>query len=200
MAPTQTEPDALDNATALKLLARVAAGDQAAFESIYQAMSRRVYAYVLHRSADPALAEDLVVETLYQVWEHAPRYRGESKFSTWVLGIARHKLIDRWRAAGQAHEDIEDFADTLASDTPDGFAALAEGQRRAGVRDCVDKLEGVQRECFYLVYYEDLSVAEVGALQGVPANTVKTRLFHARAKIKRCLSKLLEREAGYAGA
>ncbi|HEU0203553.1 MAG TPA: RNA polymerase sigma factor [Burkholderiaceae bacterium] len=199
MDPTHTGLETLDSPTTLELLARVAAGDESAFRRLYQALSRRIYAYALHRSGDPAVAEDIVVETMYPVWQRASQYRGDAKLSTWVLGIARHKLIDRWREPGQVHEDIGAFEDTLAGDAPDGFAALAEDQRRAGVRDCVDKLQGPQRECFYLVYYEDLSVAEVGAMQGVPANTVKTRLFHGRAKIKRCLSRLLERERSHAG-
>ena len=75
--------------------------------------------------------------------------------------------------------------------------ALAQQQRREGVANCLAGIGEPHRECLHLAFYEDLSVAEIGAIQGVPEGTVKTRLFHARAKIKRCLQALLSRERSH---
>jgi RNA polymerase sigma-70 factor, ECF subfamily len=180
----------LDDAELKVLLARVAQRDEAAFRRVYEAFARRVYAFVMHRMGDPAVAEEVVGDTLHEVWKRPDAYRGEARFSTWLLGIARHKIVDRLRSRGPEHEDIDEHLDLQDPDAPDGLAQLAQGQLRAGVAACLDKLRDPHRECLYLVFYEDRSVAEVGALQAVPEGTVKTRLFHARAKIKQCLQRL----------
>jgi RNA polymerase sigma-70 factor (ECF subfamily) len=73
---------------------------------------------------------------------------------------------------------------------------VAEAQRREGVLHCMDKLSDEHRECVHLVFYEGLALAEVAEVQGCPENTVKTRLFHARQKLKNCLRLLVQREGG----
>ncbi|MEO8151643.1 MAG: sigma-70 family RNA polymerase sigma factor [Rhizobacter sp.] len=184
----------LDNAQVLALLKRVADRDEKAFVRLYESVSRRVYAFAMHKLSDATVASEIVSETLYQVWRAPAAFRGDAKFSTWVLGIARHKLLDRLRGSAPAHEDIDDYADQLAGNAPDGFATLSEQQRRDGVGACLDKLVDPHRECLYLVFYEGLALAEIAELQAVPEGTVKTRLFHARTKIKKCLQLLLVRE------
>ncbi len=186
----------LNNAEVLALLRQVAARDERAFARLYESVSRRVYAFAMHRSGDAAVASEVVSETLYEVWRAPTAFRGDAKFSTWLLGIARHKLIDHLRGKAPAHEDIDDYADQLAGDAPDGFATLSEQQRRQGVGACLGKLADPHRECLYLVFYEGLALAEISELQAVPEGTVKTRLFHARTKIKKCLQLLLAREGG----
>ncbi len=184
----------IDEQRALDLLKQVAQRNEAAFAQLYKALSRRVYAFAFHSLRDSARAAEVVSETLYHVWEAPEQFRGEGKLSTWVLGIARHKILDRLRSVQPLHQDLDELTEALASDEPDAFDALALQQRRAGVQSCLEKLPEVQRECLYLVYYEGLSLTEVSALQSVPQSTVKTRLFHARQKIKQCLKSLLLRE------
>jgi RNA polymerase sigma-70 factor (ECF subfamily) len=179
-----------------QLLERIGREDQAAFRQLYKAFSQRVYAYVLNMLKDPARAEEVLADTLYEVWRQPQRFRGESKFSTWLIGIARRKALMAFRARrpDEVHDDLEDIAETAASDTPDGFAELASKQRREGVQHCMSKLPPKHRECLHLVFYEGMGLAEVAEVQDCPVGTVKTRLFHARQKIKTCLQSLLRRE------
>jgi RNA polymerase sigma-70 factor, ECF subfamily len=181
----------LDDADLMALLARVAQRDEAAFRRLYQAFARRVYAFALHRMGDAASCEEIVADTLHEVWKRPDAFRGEARFSTWLLGIARHKIVDRLRARGPEHEDIDEQLDLHDPQAPDDFRNVAQQQLRDGVARCLDKLAEPHRECLYLVFYEDMSVAEVSAVQAVPEGTVKTRLFHARAKVKQCLQRLL---------
>lgn len=183
-----------DTDEALALLAQIANRDETAFRRLYDASYRRIYAFVMHRMRDEAAASEIVGEVLYDVWRRPAAYRGDAKLSTWLLGIARHKMLDRLRGADKTHEDIADHEDLHGSDTEDGYTALAQQQRAEGVAKCVAQLGEPHRECLYLAFYEELSQAEIAQLQQVPEATVKTRLFHARAKIKRCLQALLARE------
>jgi RNA polymerase sigma-70 factor (ECF subfamily) len=191
----------MDNDRVSRLLERIARQDQAAFQELYKAFSRKVFAYVLNQLKDQARAEEVLVDTMYEVWRNPTRFRGESAFSTWLIGIARNKalLVYRSRRPDEDHADLEDIAEITPDDGPDGYARLAEQQRREGVQHCMGKLSEEHRECLHLVFYEGNSLAEVAAIQRCPENTVKTRLFHARQKIKNCLRLLLEREGSAPG-
>jgi RNA polymerase sigma-70 factor (ECF subfamily) len=178
------------------LLERMGRGDQAALAELYRAYSRSVYAFALRRLRDAAEAEEIVVDTMHELWRHPQRFRGESKFSTWLLGIARFKLLSLIRSREPQHDDIEELEETLESEDDGSFEILAQKQRREAVRECMDKLPPEQRECLHLVFYEGYGLAEVAAVMGCPENRVKARLFHARRKLKNGVRLLLQRENG----
>ena len=186
----------MDNDRVSKLLERIARQDEAAFRELYKAFSRKVFAYVLNMVNDHGRAEEILVDTMYEVWKAPTRFRGDAQFGTWLIGIARNKalMVYRSRRPDELHDDLDDIAETAPADTPDGFAELAAKQRSAGVQTCMGKLSNEHRECMHLVFFEGMSLAEVAAIQGCPENTVKTRLFHARQKIKNCLKLLVERD------
>jgi RNA polymerase sigma-70 factor (ECF subfamily) len=188
----------MDDHRVMELLDRIGRHEEPAFRELYKAFSRRVYTYVLNMVKDHGRAEEVLVDTMYEVWRAPARFRGDSQFGTWLIGIARNKalMVYRARRPDELHEDLDDIAETTAADTPDGFAQLAGKQRSEGVQHCMGRLSDEHRECMHLVFFEGMSLAEVSQVQGCPENTVKTRLFHARQKIKKCLSLLLQREGG----
>jgi RNA polymerase sigma-70 factor (ECF subfamily) len=188
----------MDNDEVLRLLGRIERADEAAFRELYRAFSRRLYAYVLRQLNDPAQAEEIVADTLYEVWRQPAKFRGDSQFSTWLIGIARNKVLMAYRSRkpDALHDDLDDIAETVAADEPGAFEILAQQQRQEGVRHCMSKLSTEHRECVHLVFFEGMPLAEVATLQACPENTVKTRLFHARQKLKNCLKLLLQREGG----
>jgi RNA polymerase sigma-70 factor, ECF subfamily len=193
----------MDDAKAKELLGRIARQDEAAFETIYKAFSRRVFAYALNMVKEPYRAEEVLMDTMHEVWRSAARFRGDSLFSTWLIGIARNKalLVHRGRRADESHDDLDDVAGTEVDElAPEGFAELAAKQHREGVQACMRKLSQEHRECLLLVFYEGCSLADVAHVQGVPENTVKTRLYHARHRIRNCLRLLIEREGADSGA
>lgn len=193
---TVTTTARMDTDQVNQLLVRIGYEDQAAFRQLYKAFSRRVYAYVLNMLNDHTRTEEVVADTLYEVWRHPQHFRGDSQFSTWLIGIARRKalMVYRARRPDEVHGDLDDIAEITPSDTLDGFAELAGKQRREGVQLCMGKLSDEHRECLHLVFYEGMGVAEVAEVQNCPEGTVKTRLFHARQKIKKCLQSLLHSE------
>jgi RNA polymerase sigma-70 factor (ECF subfamily) len=186
----------MDNDEVNELLVRIGREDQAAFRQLYKAFSRKVYAYVLNMLNDHARSEEVVADTFYEIWRRPQQFRGDSKFSTWLIGIARRKalMVYRARRPDEVHEGLDDIAEVTAADTPDGYAELAGKQRREGVAHCMGKLSEEHRECLHLVFYEGMGLAEVAEIQNCPEGTVKTRLFHARLKIKNCLQALLRSE------
>ncbi len=186
----------MDTADILHLLGRIEQRDEGAFKELYRAFSRKLFAYVLRQTSDPAQAEEIVSDTLYEVWKAPGRFRGDSQFSTWLIGIARNKVLMAFRSRkpDTLHDDIEDHAEVIAGDDPDAFALIASAQRADDVRRCTDQLPVDQREAIHLVFYQEMALADVARTQQCPEGTVKTRLFHARLKLKNCLHKLLQRD------
>ena len=168
------------------LLEKIAAGDRTAMHTLYARHNVRVYRFVLRMLRDTAAAEDLVSQVFLDVWRTAGQFEGRSQVSTWLLSIARFKSLTALRQ--RKHEDIDQddvmqIADT--SDTPE--ASLDRSRTGAILRACVAKLSPAHREIVSLVYYHEKSVEEVAGLIGIPASTVKTRMFYARKQLAELL-------------
>ena len=161
----------------------------------YRAFAPQVHAFAMRQLGNAAEADDVVVDTMYEVWSTAKRFAGQSLVRTWLFGIARHRLLDRLRKRRPLESvDVDELAEVLPGDDEGGYDVLARRQRAAHVAHCLETLSDEHRQCMHLVFYEDLPLAEVAQIQGCPENTVKTRLFHARRKMKRCLERRLGRE------
>ena len=182
------------------LLQRVANRDQAAFRTLYEQFARRVFAFLVHRFQHESLAEEVVSDTLLHVWKSPQSFRGESAFSTWLLGVARFKMLERLRQRGPEAEDIDAIDENLlvAETGPEDVAAMR--QRSEGVHECLELLPAEQRECVHLAYYEGWTLDEIGEQMSVKKETVGTRLFYARKKIQACLAALLARERALVAA
>ena len=174
-------------AQALDLLARIAQKDESALAELHQRMAKRIYAFALNRLHDEGEAESVVAETLFAVWEKPHQFRGNSKLSTWMYGIARNKIFVAFGDRPPQAEDLDEMADELESEDLGVFEVVAQKQDREKILGCLDTLPDAQRECLHLVFYEGYSVKEIAQFQAVPEGTVKTRLFHARKSMKGCL-------------
>jgi RNA polymerase sigma-70 factor (ECF subfamily) len=164
------------------LLEKIAKGDRTAMHTLYARHNVRVYRFVLRMLRDTASAEDLVSQVFLDVWRTAGQFEGRSQVSTWLLSIARFKALTALRQ--RKHEDIDqDDVMQIAdqADTPE--ASLDRSRTSAILRACVAKLSPAHREIVSLVYYHEKSVEEVAQLIGIPAATVKTRMFYARKQL-----------------
>jgi RNA polymerase sigma-70 factor (ECF subfamily) len=177
-----------------ELLDRMQAGDEHSLTELYRNFGRRVYAFALNGLRDAREAEQVVVDTMYEVWRQAHRFNRQCRFSTWVLGIARNKMLHALRARRPCHEDLDSVADALEAEDCDPFALVAQRETRKQMLRCLFQLPEEQRECVRMVFYHGMSLAEVAQVQGCPENTVKTRLFKARQRLKGILEAMREQE------
>lgn len=176
---------------AAALLARMATRDESALREFYRQFHGQVYAFALKRLRDPADAADVMNEVMLEAWRSAGRFEGRSKVSTWVLGIAHHKTIDNLRRRkNRAHDELDDQIED--SDSPTAADVLAGAQDAALLHRCLDGLSGTHRQVMHLAYFEDLSCEEIAEISDCPVGTVKTRMFHAKRRLKRCLAALAE--------
>jgi RNA polymerase sigma-70 factor (ECF subfamily) len=177
-------------AEAGELLSRIARGETRALESFYDAYHARVYSFALKRLSNSADATEILNEVMLEVWRSASRFEGRSRPLTWVLGIAHHKVIDRLRRRRHASHDELDL-DLTPDESPGVVETMAGTQDAARVRHCVEQLPESQRLMIQLAFFDDLSYPEISEIANVPVGTVKTRVFHAKQALKRCLGSMM---------
>lgn len=186
---SKTEAAVTNDAAAL--LTRMAAGSETALREFYRQFHGQVYAFALKHLRDPADAADVLNEVMLEVWRSAGRFEGRSKVLTWVLGIAHHKAVDRLRRRkNRVHDELDDQIED--ADSPNATDLIAAAQNAALLHRCLDGLSDTHRQIMHLAYFEDLSCEEISEISECPVGTVKTRMFHARRLLKRCLAALAE--------
>jgi RNA polymerase sigma-70 factor, ECF subfamily len=170
--------------TSLKAIAR---GDTDAFNGLYRTWQPRLVAYAAGLLAgDRSSALDIVDEALMTVWQQAGRFSGSGSGEGWLRRIVRNKAIDWLRREGRAHalDTAHGQLRELADPKPDPEAASATKSEASALRQLLSQLPLDQREAVWLCYFEERSMAEIAEICGCPTNTVKTRLFHARRKLR----------------
>ncbi|HYX47858.1 MAG TPA: sigma-70 family RNA polymerase sigma factor [Sphingomicrobium sp.] len=169
-----------------ELLERVKARDVDAFERLYRIYQPRLARFLTNLVKRPQLVEEVLDDTMMVVWQTAASFRGTSKLSTWVFAIAYRKAL---KARARWPDPVEDEqVDTRASNDPAPDSEL----ERSGVRNAlVTAMEGLspeQRAVVDLTYFHDLGYREIAEILSCPVDTVKTRMFHARRRLKQAFS------------
>ena len=182
----------LTGQTDLDLLHKVAAGDQTALQALYLMHHRRLANFLLRFTQRRELVEEVINDTLYIVWRQAGEFRGDSKLSTWLMGIAYRSALRTLRRRGhQLWHAVPLEEEFLTAPDELDAAETSEWLARAMLQ-----LPTAQRLTLELAYRQGYSCEEIAQIMDCPVNTVKTRMYHARVKLRT----LLPRLAGTASA
>lgn len=188
-----------------RLVERLVQRDERAFNEFVRLYERRVFALVFRMLGNRAEAEDLAQEVFVQVFKAIGTFRGDSKLSTWVYRIAVNLCKNRLKYLKVRHEGEKDALDDVEERVPITEARattvgeverpdemVAGKQIELVVQRAILAIDETFRECLVLRDVEELSYEEIGEITGLPAGTVKSRIFRARALLR----EIVERELG----
>lgn len=168
------------------LLARVAAEERDAFEALYRLYSPRLQRFVRGMTKQTSLVEEILDDTMMVVWRKAYTFNHRSKVSTWIFAIAYRQSLKALERSGALEETgIDERADASA---PGPDEALQQQEVRKHLDDALHTLSPEQRAVMELTYYFGYACREIAEIMGCPVDTVKTRMFYARRKLKASLA------------
>jgi RNA polymerase sigma-70 factor (ECF subfamily) len=181
-------------------MARLAAGHDAALNSLMERHSERLFHYLLRQLNNETDASELAQESFVRVYQNCTRFRTAQRFSTWLYAIATNLLRDRFRWH-KRHPQISLDAETetggsLQDALPNPAAApdeqLERNERAEEVRRAVQSLPTELRTPLILFTYENLSHVEIAEILNCSAKAVEVRLYRARGLLRKHLEHSLE--------
>jgi len=185
------------------LVERCKEGDKAAFRQLVLKYQRKVYMQIYSMISNHQDAMELSQEVFLRVHRHLPSFEGTSSFYTWLYRITRNICIDYYRKrkvkkyeyddkfdhSGAVEEEVFPVVSSASRETPTGRLLREELARK--IEEAMKRLSDDHRETLFLREVEGKSYEEIAADTGVPIGTVMSRLFHARKKMQKMLSRYL---------
>ena len=189
--PARPLADGPDNIVDLALLARVVTADREAFRTLHARYYHRVLRFIYRITGQLELAQEGVNDVMLTVWKSGASFRGRSAVSTWIMGIAYNR-------ARKLCEQAQRWNSRFTSIDPDSlvepFDGATEHTHGIDAKDLLDhalkRLSPEHRAVVELTYFYGYSYEDIATIVDCPVNTVKTRMFYARAKLRQMIPAL----------
>jgi RNA polymerase sigma-70 factor, ECF subfamily len=184
----EREPETVrDDTRDRELLRQIAAGERRALERLYFDYHGRLGQFLSRLTARRDAIEEAINDTFWIVWQKASQFRGDSRASTWIMGIAWRCGLKALRRSGPLPPE---HGESLLEVLPSIDNTLATEELREWLDSGLRSLPFEQRATMELAYFLGHSCEEIGAIMGCPVNTVKARMFQARIKLRNLLPAL----------
>jgi RNA polymerase sigma-70 factor (ECF subfamily) len=164
-------------------IGRARAGDLRAFESLVRACQADVWRFAYHLTRNRTVADDVTQETFLRAFKSLHSFRGQAKFTSWLLRIARNCAVDSYRRTRLETLVGDDMIDERPA--PQGSSSAED---RIRIEQAVRKLQADLREPFVVIEILGFNYEETSAILGVKIGTLKSRMHRARAALIRELS------------
>lgn len=171
------------------LIRAVAGGDRAAFASLYDRTSAKLYGICLRLLRDEAEAQDVLQDAYVSVWNKAEHYdSAKASPITWLAVVARNKAIDRLRQRRIGSDDL-DAAANVEDDSPSAFTVVERQQDAARLAGCLDELEDRARAMIRAAFLDGATYPELAEREGVPLGTMKSWIRRGLQRLRGCLER-----------
>jgi len=191
-AAKQLIPNGLSLSETIRLAQQ---GDAAAFENLYQAHSRRVYALCLRMVGNPAEAEDLMQEAFLQTYRKIQTFRGDSSFSTWLYRVTVNIVLMKFRRKKHAEVSLEEYTErdeeslSPRSEFGEADLRLTGSIDRINLQRAIEQLPPGFKSIFILHDIQGYKHEEIGKILGCSAGNSKSQLHKARMRLRELLKR-----------
>jgi RNA polymerase sigma-70 factor, ECF subfamily len=186
MAHAQVAQDAQD----AHWLRAAGLGERDAFAALYRRHHPRLARFLRRFTARRELIDEVINDTLWVVWQKAADFRGESKVSTWIIGIAYRCMLKALRSGAPVEEigegllNAQELAEAAAWHDGDAPDSAHQVELQDWLARGLKTLPEDQRVTLELAYFMGCSCEEIAAVMGCATGTVKARMFHARVRLR----------------
>lgn len=187
----QPRPICSDDQSDGDLLRAVAARDSRAFDTLFLRYYDRLRRFVWRFCAEEAV-DEVISDTMYTVWRKSPGFRGESKVSTWICGIA-YRTAMKTQTRRRRYQEVLTTASHLGDVAPSPSETQPDQktfETAQWVEQALNALPRKQRDVVELTFFADLPYQEIAEIVGCPIGTVKTRMHKARQRLRPVLEAL----------
>lgn len=177
-------------------ISKVVAGDTKAFAVLVDRYKDLVFTLALRMLKNREEAEEVAQDTFIKVFKSLNKFKGDSKFSTWIYRITYNSCLDVLKKYKQEYPAVglNEFTERQIATLDNAFDALAEKEQRQAIDDCLDRLPKEDSFLLILYYFEEQSLEDISKIVGLTANNVKVKLFRGRKKLASLLKEKLEPE------
>lgn len=177
-------------------ITKIIAGDTKAFAVLVDRYKDLVFTLALRMLKNREEAEEVAQDTFIKVFKSINKFKGDSKFSTWIYRITYNSCLDVLKKYKQEYklDPIDEYTERQLVTFENAFDALADKEQRQTIETCLQKLPEEDGFLLTLYYFEEQSIDEIAKIVGLTVNNVKVKLFRSRKKLAYLLKESLEPE------
>ncbi len=177
-----------------KLIDAINKGDTKAYTQLVNRYKDLVYTLAIRMVRNREEAEEVAQDTFIKVFKSLDKFKGDSKFSTWIYKVTYNTCLDRIKKNKKHLNDvpIDEFTFNKLETIDNALDNLIKEEKNRLIKNCINKLPEDSSALLTLFYFEDLSLEEISKIINIEANTVKVKLFRARKKLAVILEQYLQ--------
>ena len=178
------------------IINQILEGDSNAFAVLVDRYKDLVFTLALRMIKNREEAEEVSQDTFIKVFKNLNKFKGKSKFSTWVYRVAYNTCLDRIKKLKREFNvvTIDEFTENQVKSLDNALDQIINDERKQDIQKCLQLLPSDDSFLLTLFYFEELSLEEISKVVGLTANNVKVKLFRSRKKLTTILREQLESE------
>ena len=171
-------------------------GDTTAFSVLVNRYKDLVYTLTMRMLKNREEAEEVAQDSFIKAYKSLNRFKGDSKFSTWIYKIAYNTSLDRLKKNKKHYNDvpIDEFTEHQVKTIDNALDNLESKEQTKAIQDCITLLPSEDGFLLTLYYFDEMSLEEISQTVGLTSNNVKVKIFRARKKLATILKNRLEPE------
>ena len=171
-------------------------GDSNAFAVLVDRYKDLVYTLAMRMVKNKEEAEEVAQDTFIKAYKSLAKFKGESKFSTWIYKVAYNSCLDRLKKIKRQYNTvaIDEYTEHQVKSIDNALDKIEEQEKKQAIKACLELLPGEDSFLLTLYYFEELSLDEISKVTGLKPNNVKVKLFRSRKKLANVLKEQLDNE------